>query len=96
MMEVLKLNSSVKDDKIVLDFGGDSIIDINMTADIEFTGLVEYLTLKLASGINFEAQYEETEDPKVNIIFETIKGILDSYNSCVDNYREAKSLEGEV
>lgn len=96
-MELLKLNSIIKDDKIVLNFVDNSVIEINTTADIELTGLVEHLTVMLANGNNIEAQFEETENPKLEIVFETIKGILDSYNSSVDNYREEKkSLESEV
>jgi len=96
-MEVLKLNSSIKDDMIVLNFEENRIIEINTTADIELTGLVEYLTLRLATENIIEAQFEKTENPKLKIVFETIKGILDSYNSSVYNYQEAKkSIEEEA
>lgn len=96
-MEVLKLNSVIKEDNIVLKLEEDSVIEINTTADIELTELVEHLTHRLATGKNIEAQFEETENPKLDIVIETIKGILGSYNSSVDDYREVKkSLEDEV
>ena len=87
-MKVLKLESSIIGDKIILYVEDNSDIEINTTSDIDLTGFVECLTRKLATGNNIEYQFEETENPKLNIIFETIKGILDSYNSCVDIYRE--------
>lgn len=74
------LNSEEK--KIIVS-GLESVLEIDISSDVDFTVLVEELTKKIDKEKTIILNVEDQEniiDPKNKLIIETLKKIFESYN----------------
>ncbi len=61
-------------------------LSINFSSDVDFTELVSMLTDLIDNSKKIElASYESTSDEKLNLILETISGIIGKYNAAISD-----------
>lgn len=88
-MENIKVESNLKNKNKILElkFENDSI-EIDLQDDIEFTEIVERLTFLISEKKKIEFMYEEVEDTKLEIIFNTLNNIINVFNETIDEYNK--------
>lgn len=88
-MENIKVESCFTNNNKILElkFENDSI-EIDLEDDIDFTELVERLTFLISEKKKIEFMYEEVEDEKLEIVFNTLKNIINVFNETIDKYNK--------
>lgn len=94
-----ELNCSVRldseENKITVR-GLDSVLNIDISGDVDFTNLVQELTTQIDKEKNIILIIEDEAsiiDPKSKLIIETLKKIFESYNESLQEMDEEDSTE---
>ena len=94
-----ELNCSVRldseENKITVS-GLNSVLNIDISGDVDFTNLVQELTTQIDKEKNIILIIEDEAsiiDPKSKLIIETLKKIFESYNESLQEMDEEDSTE---
>ena len=94
-MEKIKLTVQYYSDenRILFNFGEEQSLELNTENDIDFTDLVKQLTFFIQTEKEIDITLDETEEPRLMLIYETIIEIIDAYNLNLKDFRIAKDID---
>lgn len=91
-MEKTKLTGQYDSDenKIVFNFEGGQLLELDTGNDIDFTDFVKQLTFLIKTEKHIDISLDEPGEDKLKIIYETIKEIIKAYNSNLEVFMNAQ------
>jgi hypothetical protein len=94
-MEKIKLTVQYDSDenRILFNFEEEQSLELNTENDIDFTDLVKQLTFFIQTEKEIDITLDETEEPRLMLIYETIIEIIDAYNLNLKDFRIAKDID---
>lgn len=88
LMDNILCSLNIDDEAKIISLQGVSTnpLTINFSSDVDFTELVSVLTGLIDNSKKIElAIFETTTDEKLNLILETISGIIEKYNDAISD-----------
>lgn len=80
------------ENKIVFNFEEGQSLELNTENDIDFTDLVKQLTFLIDTEKEIAITFDEPEEPKLKLIYETITEIIETYNLNVKDFKTAQDI----
>lgn len=91
-LENLTINLSIEENgNIILKFGPEDSINIDISGDVDLSDYVSKLTFLIDQPVNLILNKFESEDAKINLVQNTLEDIANSFNKGVNDSQSSDS-----
>lgn len=95
-MDKITCNARIENGNIIISDLKNDAIEIDLSGDVDFTGLVSILSefIDISTEIELKIKDEDTiEDEKLKLIVKTLKNIFDKYKMSINETAEIKDKD---